>query len=120
MGNILWVSKQSLPVQSRIQKGVPGNSKIQYDLDRDLRFDPATKEPLPRVNPVSKVPHKLEVGEISQVLFQQSRDPRGDVRRRDINDIYAQNMNPRAIASYKEKLQFEDLLQNPYVQGYRY
>jgi hypothetical protein len=58
--------------------------------------NPVTGSVLPQVNPLARVPRQTRSGQIQQVLFNQSFDPRGDADHLVGASQPTTNANPRA------------------------
>jgi len=65
--------------------------------------DPATRNVLPRRNPLVRVSHESRSGVTTQVKFGQSHDPRGDVKHRSISALPQSMITPRAVEAYRDK-----------------
>jgi hypothetical protein len=78
--------------------------KDQFDYRINTsHVNPATGSVLPTVNPLALIPRQVRSGQIQQVLFQQSWDPRGDIDHR-VGARYAdENANPRAQGSLDDR-----------------
>ena len=71
--------------------------------------DPATRNVLPRRNPLVRVSHEARSGTVTQVKFQQSHDPRGDIKNRSISALPQSMITPRAVEAYRDKRTIEAL-----------
>lgn len=76
-------------------------SEFDYKINTS-HVDPATGNVLPRVNPLSQIPRHIRSGKIQQVLYNQSRDPRGPVDYLVGATFPTSNADPRAEGAFRD------------------